>query len=329
VEDRPLLTLSRYRDRLASCFGFQFPPDDLLSRLCLKEPFFQLARLGGFPVPKTLLLHNHHDLCGLCDLRLPLCVKPNGRSPAYVQSFKKAYRIANHADAQSLCKEILDAVGEVIVQEWIEGSDDSIYFSLCYLGEPTPVAFTGRKGRSWPPQIGVTASCWAAPEVAEELEDLTIRFFEFVGVKNGFASMEYKRDQRDGRFVMVEPTVGRTDGQVEISALCGINLCHVAYCDIAGLQRPPLKLDPTHVWRDEFKDFLSARISGTSFSYPPGHRVHNAYWRWGDPAPALFIIKGYAKRALKAPRRAFRRALARRDVHVHHQADPQMPGRSR
>jgi hypothetical protein len=133
----------------------------------------------------------------------------------------------------------------------------------------------------------LTASCWAAPEVAEELEDLTIRFFRSIGLTNGFASMEYKRDQRDGRFWFVEPTVGRIDGQVEISALCGLNLCHVGYCDAAGQPRPPLKLDPSHVWRDEFRDLMSARILGTSCFYPPNHRIHNAYWRWDDPGPAL------------------------------------------
>src|ERR1700745_2214106 len=116
------------------------------------------------------------ELPQLRELRPPLCVKPNRRSQAYDASFKKAYRIETEADARSLCERVLDAVGEVIVQEWIEGPNDSIYFCLCYLSERAPVAFTGRKGRSWPPQIGLTASCWAAPDVAEELEDLTIRF---------------------------------------------------------------------------------------------------------------------------------------------------------
>jgi predicted ATP-grasp superfamily ATP-dependent carboligase len=299
ADDRPLLTVSRYRDRLAPWFDFQLPPHGLLVDLTLKEPFFRLAQRGGFPVPRTLLLQNHSDLNGLRDLRPPLCVKPNSRSPAYDGSFKKAYRIETQADARSLCERVLNTVGEVIVQEWIEGSNDSIYFSLCYMGPGASVAFTGRKGRSWPPQIGSTASCWAAPEVAEELEDLTIRFFRSIGLTKGFASMEYKRDQRDGGFRFVEPTVGRSDRQVEISALCGINLCHVAYCDAAGQPRPPLKLDPTHVWRDEFRDIVSARILGTSCFYPPSHRIHNAYWRWDDPGPALLESAMGAKEALR------------------------------
>ena len=305
ADDRPLLTLSRYRHRLASYFKFQLPSHELLSSLTLKEPFYQLAQRGGFPVPRTLLLHNRSDLGLLRDLRPPLCVKPNGRSAAYDDSFQKAYRVESHAEAHVLCERVLDAIGQVIVQEWIEGPNNSIYFSLCYMGQPAAVSFTGRKGRSWPPQVGFGTSCWAAPEVAEELEELTLRFFHSIGITTGFASMEYKRDQRDGRFLMVEPTVGRIDGLVEISALCGVNLCHVAYCDLAGLPSPPLKLDPTHVWRDEFKDFISARMLGTRCSYPLGYRIHNAYWRWNDPAPALLnaarLLKKVAKvRAVRA-----------------------------
>jgi D-aspartate ligase len=300
AQDPPLLAVSKYRDRLAPYFAFQdLPPHERLVDLARKERFFQMAQQGGFPVPPTVLLRSRNDLSAISHLRPPLCVKQNGHSQSYEMTFKKAYRVESHAEARSLCEQILDVSGEVLVQEWIEGTNDSIYFSLCYMAHPTPAAFTGRKGRSWPPQIGVTASCWAAPEVAEELEDLTIRFFRHVGFTSGFASMEFKRDQRDGRFLMVEPTVGRTNGQIEISALCGINLCHVAYCDLAELPRPPLRLDSTHVWRDEFTDSIAARMLGTDCSYPAGYQVHNAFWRWNDPIPALLAASDLARRGLR------------------------------
>lgn len=298
ADDRPLLTVSRYRDAVAPWFNFELPSHQLLVDLTSKERFFRLAQQGAFPVPTTLLIRSRRELSVLQELRLPLCVKPNSRSPAYDASFQKAYRVETLSEARSLCERVLDVVSEVIVQEWIEGTNDSIYFCLCYLGPGAPVCFTGRKGRSFPPQTGWTASCWAAPEVAEVLEDLTIGFFRSVGLTNGFASMEYKRDSRDGSFRFVEPTVGRTDLQVELSALCGINLCHVGYCDAAGQPRPALTLDPTHVWRDEFRDFLAARMLGTDCCYPPKHRLHNAYWRWDDPAPALLEVAQTATHAL-------------------------------
>lgn len=299
ADDRPLLTLSQYRDQLSPHFNFLLPSHHLLSELNRKDRFFQLAQGSGSPVPPTLILRRHRDLEELSELTPPLCVKPNFRTLAYDSSFRKAYRVESHADARQLCEQILD-ITEVIVQEWIEGANDAIYFSLCCFGPSGQAVFTGRKGRSWPPQIGYTASCWPAPDdVAKELESLTIQFFQHVGFTHGLASMEFKRDERSGRFLMVEPTVARADRQVEIATLCGINLCHIAYCDAAELPRPSMRYDPAHVWRDEFTDFPAARALGTQCSYPSGYRIHNAHWRWDDPAPALLLAADYAARALR------------------------------
>jgi D-aspartate ligase len=42
ADDRPLLTVSQYRNRVAPLFGFQLPPHELVD-LTLKERFFRLA----------------------------------------------------------------------------------------------------------------------------------------------------------------------------------------------------------------------------------------------------------------------------------------------
>jgi D-aspartate ligase len=111
ADDRPLLTLSHYHDRLAPYFRFQVPPHRLLSDLTSKDAFFRLAQRDGFPVPNTLLLRNFNDLSRLRVLRPPLCVKPNSRRRAYDARFKKAYRIETHAGARLLCERVLDVVG--------------------------------------------------------------------------------------------------------------------------------------------------------------------------------------------------------------------------
>jgi hypothetical protein len=53
---------------------------------------------------------------------------------------------------------------------------------------------------------------------------------------------------------------------------------------------------------------MSARILGTSCFYPPNHRIHNAYWRWDDPGPAL--LEG----AKEAVRRAIGHLLKTKEV---------------
>ena len=85
--------------------------------------------------------------------------------------FSKAYVVTSMGDVERLYAEIFPFMPDMIVQEWIEGDDSDIYFCLQYIGDGgTAVAsFVGRKLRSWPPRIGGTASCIAAPEHAHEL----------------------------------------------------------------------------------------------------------------------------------------------------------------
>lgn len=100
TDDRPLLTVSQYRNHVAPFIRFPTSTPRTGGRFDSEATVFRLAERGGFPVPKTLLLRNQIDLKGLHYLRPPLCVKPNGRSQAYDGSFEKAYRIECEADAR-------------------------------------------------------------------------------------------------------------------------------------------------------------------------------------------------------------------------------------
>jgi predicted ATP-grasp superfamily ATP-dependent carboligase len=60
------------------------------------------------------------------------------------------------------------------------------------------------------------------------LAGLTRHFIEQVRYE-GIGGLEFKRDRRAGRIVIVEPTVGRTDWQSEIATLCGINIPLTVY----------------------------------------------------------------------------------------------------
>jgi predicted ATP-grasp superfamily ATP-dependent carboligase len=180
---------------------------------------------------------------------------------------------------------------DVVVQEWIEGEDSDIYFCLqCLDGQGQAVAsFTGRKIRSWPPQVGGTASCTAAPEAHAELSALTANFFRDAGVV-GMAGMEYKRDSRTREFRMVEPTIGRTDYQEEVATLNGVNLPHAAYCAEVGLTFPaPIAARRPVAWRVRSEDVQSAALQGqrAGQGFPRGGPVADALWRWRDPAPFL------------------------------------------
>lgn len=289
TQEETVKTVSHYRDRLKPFYRFRLPPTDIVDVLLHKYGFQRLAEQHGAPIPKLVRVTTQFDLPSLGDLHYPAVVKPGERNAGYSRQFKKAYRVENAETAVSLVRSILAVMPDVVAQEWIEGPDSNIYFCLQYLDRDSrPMAsFTGRKIRSWPPEVGGTASCTAAPEAHAELSAITELFFGQAGVA-GMASMEYKRDDRTGEFRMVEPTIGRTDYQEEVATLNGVNLPLAAYCSELGLPIPaPATTRHPKAWRVRVQDEQSALLQhqrpGSGF--PRGCRVADALWRWNDPMP--------------------------------------------
>ena len=95
-------------------------------------------------------------------------------------------------------------------------------------------------------------SVWE-PEVARLSEDVLAA----LGY-HGYGSVEYKRDPRTQRFVMTEVTA-RTWYPHALSEHCGINLPHIAYCDLLGLPLPKTNtaFEQGVKWIDEVGDFKS------------------------------------------------------------------------
>ncbi len=87
-----------------------------------------------------------------------------------------------------------------------------------------------------------------------------------------------------GQFVIIEPTVGRTDWQEESATLCGINLLLLTYRAEIGLPlaAPPSLAPGSPAWR-----------SSWSFRPPlgslhPKAKLVDGFLRWVDPLPALY-----------------------------------------
>lgn len=293
-------TVARHYDRLAQRYHLTLAPPEQLTPLLHKDGVRAAAESAGARIPKTLRIQNGHEIDAIDALRLPIVVKPALQDAAYAHDFAKAFRLDDHAEARALLARILPVLPDVVVQEWIEGSDSDLYFCLQYLPDAgrAPVSFVGRKIRSWPPQVGGTASCTAAPEAAE-LADLSTRFFRHAGV-TGLASMEYKKDRNSGDYVIVEPTVGRTDFQEEVATLNGINIPLSAYCDVLGLPMPAHAASAKpRVWRERMADAQSAESTPADSARLPAHaRVVDALWRASDPGPTLAALAGRATRRM-------------------------------
>jgi len=307
TSDEAALTVSEHRAELAKGYRIRLPSHENLTALMQKSDFQRLAVERGFAVPRSLRIRSFKDFDHLAGLNLPGIVKPSIKTEDYLtHQFERGYRITSLEQAHEVCRRILPVLPDLVVQEWIEGPDSEIYFCLTYRGSKGTVAsFTGRKLSIWPPEVGTTASCIAAPEAHPILGPLTDAFFEAVSF-TGMASMEYKRDVRTGQFFMIEPTVGRVDWQEEVATFNGVNIPLAAYLHEIGAEVPAPKSVAPVIWRDGARHWRATRGDNPVKTAPANARVYDAYWRLDDPLPAMF-------HALTTVMRTFRRALKRRE----------------
>lgn len=276
-------TVSENRDELANWFQFRLPSDHNVKLLSNKAEFHGFALQNNFPVPHSVILRSQSDLGLLRHLGFPCVLKPDDKRQVLRGDKERAVRVNSLSEALEHASIMLRTPGGVIAQEWIDGPESNIYFTLFYRGAEGRVAgiFTGRKILCFPPDVGSTAICIAAPEAREALEAMTLAFAECTGFE-GMGSMEYKWDDNHNKYIMVEPTVGRTDWQEEIATLCGVNIPLAAYNCELGLPGIKNTTSPTQVaWRATFMQAPPRHL------IPARTRLIDGYFRWDDPLPAF------------------------------------------
>jgi D-aspartate ligase len=278
-----VLTVSERRAALEG-YRFLLPRHDVVETLSDKQRFQLLAEAHGWPVPRSVAVTDTADLAGLSGLSFPVVIKPADKRSFYGGRTRRITFARSLSDAARACSEALVSGERVIVQEFVSGSDEQIYFCLFCADTKGHLvtAFSGRKLWSYPPGIGSTGVCIGAPEAHEALIALTRRIAETIEF-TGLGSVEYKWDADHGRFVIIEPTVGRIDQQEEVATLAGKNIPLAAYRNAIGL---PVDVEQGCaagqsgvVWRDSAAFF---RLSTSSLG-----STYDGYWRRDDPLPAL------------------------------------------
>jgi D-aspartate ligase len=295
--DAEVETVSYFRDELSPLLRFSLPSDETVRTLAEKTLFQKFAEEQGYQVPRSVILTEETDLSLLETLSFPVVLKPGNKIANLDGRVERAVQAANVDQARVTAARMLHGASPLIVQEWIHGADTDIYFTLfvCNSAGKPPAIFSGRKLVCNPPAVGHTAVCMAAPEVADELSEMTIEFVERVGYL-GVGSLEFKRDSRNGKFYIVEPTVGRTDWQEEIATLCGVNIPLIAYWnELGGTFEATVSDARPVVWR------TSIGYRTPRNTLPPNARVVDGHFRLSDPLPGLYYysIEQFAWRAFR------------------------------
>ena len=296
-EDTSVLLVSRNREKLAADYYVTLPRSDVVEMMTDKISFYTYAQKHGFPIPATFFIYNRSDAEHAAkNLAFPCIMKPSIRTPEWERNTTlKVFRVSTAEELLALYDQYHLWSKSLIAQEWIEGSDANLYSCNCYFdarSEPA-VTFVARKLRQWPPRTGQSS-------LGEECRDdvvlqETVRLFRSVGYR-GLGYAELKRDERSGKYFIMETNIGRPTGRSAIAEAGGIELIYAMYCDSVGWPFPA-NLEQQYKgvkWIHLRRDFQSAL-----YYWRQGELTLGEWWRslrgkkayalfsWSDPAPFL------------------------------------------
>jgi predicted ATP-grasp superfamily ATP-dependent carboligase len=223
-------------DDVTALADVPLPPDpEAVRRLRRKDVLPRVAAAAGVPAPVTFLVEDE-DSIRAAELLPPFLLKP-------VEGQEYALRFGNKAVVAGSVEEALvtwrtahEAGFEMIVQELVPDSHESVYSLFTYIGRAgEPLAsVVGRKVRQGPLRFGTSAvfEIRFDPEVLE----LGLRLLEAAGYR-GFAHVEFARDLREGTFKVLEVNT-RLPVWAGIAMNRTFDVAVAAYDDLSGHASP-------------------------------------------------------------------------------------------
>ena len=260
--DEHVLLLSKFGARIRDQYLFELPAPKNVETLMNKHLFAQVARAKGWPIPRTEYCETVEEVDRLAgELDYPVILKPQLKNrEARTHSPQKTFRCSSSDELLANYRLLAQWEPEVVIQQWIPGGDEEIRFSFHYFDSNLEevVSFEGKKVRQYLPECGSTSCAVGAPERrVTELSRQILTDLESVG----FCSVEYKRDPRDGRFYIMEPTAGRVNLQVGVAVANNVDVISHGYFHLIGRHYADAAPPTHHVkWVLIPQDLLSAQF---------------------------------------------------------------------
>jgi predicted ATP-grasp superfamily ATP-dependent carboligase len=284
--------------------------DEVALAMLDKARTYELARANGIATPATMSVADVSQLdAAASEIGFPCALKP-ASSHRFARHFTaKAFVVHDPVELAQAFAAVRAKGLDVFLTEIIPGDDDrlcSYYSFLDENGEPL-FHFTKRKLRQYPPSFGLAsyeASAWD-PELAEA----GFRFFREIGLR-GLATVEFKRDPRDGELKLIECNY-RFTASAELVRIAGLDLGRFVYGRLAGTEpgrRPERFRDGVRLWHpvDDFRAMVAlrrtGRISAWQWARSIARRQHFPLFRLTDPLPTVATNVRRARRLLARSR---------------------------
>ena len=233
TRDEHVAAFAHYRKELCEVFRVPTPEWDVVKWAWNKWNTYSLAEKLGIPVPKTWCPRTVEDIDKI-DASFPLCVKPAVKEDFFYATKAKAWRANDRDELKALFQKASLHVGsnEILVQEIIPG-DGHQQFSSCVFfknGEALG-SMEAQRWRQHPPDFGRAATFVESIDLPIAKE-MSVRFLKAINYY-GLAEIEYKFDQRDGKYKLLDVNA-RTWGFHALGPSAGVDFSYLLYADQVG-----------------------------------------------------------------------------------------------
>lgn len=200
--------LAKHRHELEGYFLFPWSSCEISLQLTSKLNLAEIATKAEVKIPRTISIEDW-DKGFLGDISYPCLIKPlfanEWRSDSLrdLVGFDKLLVVTNSIDMDKWVKVLKERKVSILVQELIPGKDQNLYYCVVYRGRDGELKrmFCGQKIRITPIHFG-SASYVKTTDVYPFMDTIK-RLLDSVDY-HGSAGIEFKLDQRDGEYKLIE-----------------------------------------------------------------------------------------------------------------------------
>lgn len=268
ASDEALTVVSLHKKLLQEHFIVACPEWEVTRRCIDKKLTYALAEAHGIPAPRTTLPRCRADVVAYAEAaEFPCLVKPSQSHLFYDRFKQKMFRVDTPDQMLDAWEQAREAGLEVLLQEIIPGGDSQVVNYNAYAWEGRSlVEFTAEHVRNAPP-------CFGSPRVvmSREIPEVidsgrkTLQAFGY----HGFACTEFKLDQRDGSYKLMEINA-RHNLSTLLAVRCGLNFPWLEYRHLVYGELPrPADFSKGIYWIDLVRDIGYSIIYRNKESYSP------------------------------------------------------------
>lgn len=296
--------ISKFEPDLSNYFLFNIPDISIVENIVNKSKQYKLAEQLGISIPKTLSPQHIDDLKEEV-ISYPVLIKGVSSHRWYHEFYNKGFGVNCYSDLRKYFELALRKNLEVVIQEIVIGPNKN-HFKVCayYSREKKLLAiFSTQKTRQFPVDFGVGS--YMTSGNFPELIALGRKFFEGIDY-TGMGSIEFKKDDRDGQFKLLE--LNPRFWQQNIQATCaGVNFPYINYLDCIGKRLDhSLSFKENIRWLDtvqDFRSFIANRKKGDISFLEWIRSILStdcfAYFSWDDLKPVYKYLTSIVWRFLK------------------------------